>query len=184
MRYISSIVDKHVSNNGNKFMWVEDSYALDNIVVCVRDTKTGNEYCNIVSELSPNEIDYGLIIEYLENDRYKALYRYDETLIKLENCIEFIEVRELDLVEGENSYMDRYSLQEQNKLLLSPIVDYVPVDDEYPVTVAEYLWKFATPSSFSDNMSIFCVRVGLCDFAYYHLSEDGKILLAKLRLML
>lgn len=56
--------------------------------------------------------------------------------------------------------------------------------DEYPVTVAEYLWKFATPSSFSDNMSVFCVRIGLCDFAYYHLSKEGKILLAKLRLML
>lgn len=184
MRYISRIVVTNVSDKGNKFMWITDSYGLDDVLVYVRDTKTGSEYCNIVSELSPNDVDYGLIIEYLENDRYKALYRYDETLIKLENCIEFIEVRELDLVEGENSYMDRYSLQEQNKLLLSPIVDYVPVDDEYPVTVAEYLWKFATSSSFSDNMSIFCVRVGLCDFAYYHLSEEGKTLLAKLRLML
>lgn len=183
MRYISSIVDKNISNIGNKFMWVEGSYTLDDILVRVRDTKTGDEYCNIVSKLSPNDVDCGLIIEYFDDDRYKALYRYDETLIKLENCIEFIEVRELDLVEGENSYMDRYSLQEQNKLLLSPIIDYVPVDDEYPVTVAEYLWKFATSANFSDNMSVFRIRVGLCDFAYYHLSEEGKTLLAKLRLM-
>lgn len=178
MRYISKISD--IAGNDYKFVREHDGDWESNIDVYVKNTETGYEYRTSTNNLYNCDVDYGFYTEPLGIDRYRVVYKYDESLIALENCISFIkEEFRTDL----RSDTETFTVNRNHRLILSPFVDEVLSDFNAPVTVAEVLWKILPSCCFLDNMSKFYIRGGIHTFDFYSLSEEGRILLAKLRLL-
>lgn len=185
MRYISKIQidDGYTPKDCCKFLRMGSTWKRGDTIVTIKDFDTGAEETTKASNIKPSDVDYGIYTNEDTENSFTLLYKYTRDLVSFEQCLNFREFITLNPEDVWTIKSTIFMVQTGNRYLLHPFPSIMFNEDDLPATLSDFIVNYARPECFLHNMSEVRLRTGYLEFACYDLSEKGRALLSKLRLL-